>query len=449
MIPPPTRLRTNHIVVWYAEMAMNGISNLLTLPEVAILRRRAAERNTPLYLVGGAVRDLLAGRPAFDYDFAVAHGGEDLPWSAVHEMGGSCFWLDRQRGQCRIVLKKLPGMLTLDFAPLQGEGIETDLAARDFTVNACAIELTAGKPMLIDPLSGVTDLRDGVLRSCSTTTFPDDPLRLLRAFRLAAAFGLRIEPGTCNAIAAHARLISQVAPERIRDELFKILTGPKAAAAFRDMHSFGLLTYLFPHCVNSEKALIAMDRMEQACSVPKRWLPENGVHLAEYLGQEIEGCVTIASLLKLASFVDSTGEAVDQIGDRLRLGRKAVRCLRRLLVGLDEQVRSLGDTPSFRAMYRLFRDQDAGPEIVVFSLVCHGLSANLASLLLSFYFTQYSELEELVTGRDIQEQFGVGEGEKVGALLRAVKAAERTGTVVKRAEALDFLRRKLLTKDHS
>ena len=86
-------------MVWYAEMAMNGISNLLTLPEVAILRRRAAERNTPLYLVGGAVRDLLAGRPAFDYDFAVARGGEDLPWSAVHEMGGSCFWLDRQRGQ--------------------------------------------------------------------------------------------------------------------------------------------------------------------------------------------------------------------------------------------------------------------------------------------------------------------------------------------------------------
>ena len=417
--------------------------------ELDVLRRLAVEQNVPLFLVGGALRDHLSGRPVADFDFAVAAGGEELPRNFARRIGGSCFWLDQGRGQCRIVLKHGSDILTFDFAPLCGASIEEDLASRDFTVNAMAIDVS--KCLLIDPLSGLTDLHSRTLRSCSSSAFTSDPLRLLRAFRLAATLGFKIEDHTRAAIGDHAGLITLVASERIRDELFKILEGQHAECSFTELRAAGLLAPLFPGGKDLNRGIAFLGRMEGALANPEEVLPELGPLLSGYLKEQLEGGVTTRSMLKLASFLkgaDGEGSA-DKLCKKIRLGRKALRMLQHLLEGFDEQVVWLDSNPGIRSMYRFFHDKLRGPEAVLFAQAHHGLSDGVSRRLLSFYFTEYQDQEELLSGQEIMQAFALAEGEEVGWAIAGLRAAERTGTVVTREEAIEFLQRKLLTKDLS
>ena len=417
--------------------------------ELDVLRRLAVKRDVPLFLVGGALRDHLAGRPVADFDFALAASGEALPWIFARRIGGSCFWLDQGRGQCRIVLKHGPDILTFDFAPLCGASIEEDLASRDFTVNAMAVDFST-TDLLIDPLSGLSDLHSRTLRSCSPSAFTADPLRLLRAFRLAAALGFEIEAQTRSVIGDHAGLITLVAPERIRDELFKILNGPDAEYSFTELQAAGLLSPLFPKGKDFNRGIAFLGRIGSILANLEEGLPEHGPLLSGYLNEQLEGGVTIRSMLKFASFLKGAGgeeAAIDS--SKIRLGRKALGMLQYLLEGLDEQVAWLGSNPGIRSMYRFFNDKQSGPEAVGFALAHYGLPDRVGRRLLYFYFTGYRDQEELLSGQEIMKAFNVAEGEEVGRAIAVLRAAERTGTVATKAEALDFLRRKLLTKDHS
>jgi tRNA nucleotidyltransferase/poly(A) polymerase len=110
----------------------------------------------------------------------------------------------------------------------RGGTIEEDLARRDFTVNAIAREAGAGT--LIDPLGGAADLRAGRIRSISDANLASDPLRVLRAYRLAAARGWSIDPATRRSLARYARRIAEAAPERVHDELARLFAGSAARA---------------------------------------------------------------------------------------------------------------------------------------------------------------------------------------------------------------------------
>lgn len=419
--------------------------------ELDVLRRLAVERDVPLFLVGGALRDHLAGRPVADFDFALAAGGEALPWIFAKRIGGSCFWLDQGRGQCRIVLKHGPGnILTFDFAPLCGASIEEDLASRDFTVNAMAVDFST-TDLLIDPFSGLSDLHSRTIRCCSFSAFMDDPLRLLRAFRLAATLGFEIEDHTRSIIGDNAGLIMRVAPERIRDELFKILEVPDAEYSFTELQAAGLLSPLFPKGKDFNRGIASLGQMENILANLEEELPEHGPLLSGYLSEPLEGGVSIRSMLKLGSFLKGAGGdgTADVICNKIRLGLKSLRMLQYLLEGLEEPVVWLGSAPGIRPMYRFFKDKQSGPEAVIFAMIHYGLPDGVGRRLLSFYFTDYRDQEELLSGQEIMEAFNVAEGEEVGRAIAALRSAERTGTVATRAEALDFLQRKLLTKDLS
>jgi tRNA nucleotidyltransferase/poly(A) polymerase len=114
--------------------------------------------------------------------------------------------------------------MVLDFAAFRGPDLESDLRDRDFTINAIALDLSQeGK--LIDPLDGALDLRTHTLRACAATSFEADPVRILRAARIATAFKLKIAPDTLRLLHLAIPLLGQVSPERVRDEIFKILDG--------------------------------------------------------------------------------------------------------------------------------------------------------------------------------------------------------------------------------
>jgi poly(A) polymerase len=156
------------------------------------------------WVVGGAVRDELLGRDVLDLDIACRE-----PKRAAREYanrsGGAPFPLSERHGAWRVALDEVR---TVDFTPLQN-GIEDDLATRDFTLNAIAVPLGGGEP--VDPFGGRADLEQRVLRAVSPSIFVEDPLRLLRAVRLEDELGLRLDDETAALVREHAALVDRPA----------------------------------------------------------------------------------------------------------------------------------------------------------------------------------------------------------------------------------------------
>jgi tRNA nucleotidyltransferase/poly(A) polymerase len=166
------------------------------------LRAHCSAAGIHAYLLGGFVRDALLGRVTRDIDIAVTHGAKALARDIARTLGGTPVALDRERAIHRIDGIPADGeMWRVDIATLQGGEIEEDLCLRDFTIDAIAVPLAGtATPVnewpLIDPTGGVEDLRVGVVHMTSPSVLADDPLRLLRAVRIAAQTGFEIEEKT-------------------------------------------------------------------------------------------------------------------------------------------------------------------------------------------------------------------------------------------------------------
>ena len=145
-----------------------------------------------VYLVGGAVRDVLLGRASHDLDFAVPTDGIKLARRVANKMKGAFYPLDVERDTGRVILTHEEKTRTiLDFATYRGADIETDLRDRDFTINAIAYDLNTQS--IFDPLNGANDVRVKLIRACASESLENDPVRVLRAIRLAVGLGFQIE----------------------------------------------------------------------------------------------------------------------------------------------------------------------------------------------------------------------------------------------------------------
>jgi len=199
-----------------------------------------------IWLVGGAPRNYLLGLDTADYDFVVKEGARAMARKVANSFGGHYYDLDSARDAGRIILVDQEKRdLILDFARIRGEDIDQDLRARDFTVNALAVQIQDIEK-IVDPTGGLQDLKDKVLRVCSATAIEKDPIRALRAARLAIQYDFSFEPKTLSAIRGGARQISDVSSERVRDELFRIFNLPFPGRALRLMDHLGLMSEIFP-----------------------------------------------------------------------------------------------------------------------------------------------------------------------------------------------------------
>ena len=202
--------------------------------------------DTPVYLVGGAVRDAMLARPSHDLDFVLPAHALQIARQVADAIGGAFYPLDEERNYGRAIFTEADGTrLVLDFSGYQGADLESDLRGRDFTVNAMAVEARQSQT-LFDPLGGAADLHARQLRACSIDAFIADPIRILRGVRLAAAFDFHIQPDSRQLMRQATHLIPRVSPERLRDELFRILDGPRPAAALRGLELLGVLPFVLP-----------------------------------------------------------------------------------------------------------------------------------------------------------------------------------------------------------
>jgi tRNA nucleotidyltransferase/poly(A) polymerase len=185
------------------------------------------------WVVGGAVRDELLRRPVLDVDVACGEPRTTANRFA-HRFGGSVFPLSERHGAWRVVADG--SVETVDFTPV-GDGIDADLATRDFTFNAIAVHVQTG--VSHDPHDGQADLGAGIVKAVSDSIFVDDPLRLLRAVRFEDELGFRMDDRTEALLRASTALVSQPAGERVLAELERL-----SAAGYRRLDEVGLLAPL-------------------------------------------------------------------------------------------------------------------------------------------------------------------------------------------------------------
>ena len=199
-----------------------------------------------VWIVGGSVRDVLLDRPSPDVDLVVAGDALALGRRLANDAGADYFELDPDRGTGRMLLTTGEGRRTVfDFARLQGGSIEEDLRRRDFTLNAMAVRVDEPE-RLIDPTGGLEHLRRRWLEACTPHAVLDDPVRALRAVRIAGELEARVAPETAQQVRAAARRLDQVSNERLRDEFFRVLGLSQPSASLRLLDHLGLLTAVLP-----------------------------------------------------------------------------------------------------------------------------------------------------------------------------------------------------------
>lgn len=295
----------------------------LPLPPIFDRVRAICPPGLPIWLIGGAVRDALLNRPIHDLDFAVqgnALRALGVARQVADQLQGAFYALDAERGAGRVVWPGRPGYagraFVLDFANLRGPNLLADLQGRDFTVNALAVSLHDPE-RLIDPLGGQADLRARVIKVCSPTAFLDDPVRTLRAIRLAAQFDFRLERETRKLARIAAPGLARASAERIRDEFVRILGGRKPASAVSVLERLGLLHVILPELEPlkgvTQSAPHTLDVWGHTLSVLDR-LPVLYSILGEFHDPEASAdLVTGLAAMKLGRYRKALNEHLDSV----------------------------------------------------------------------------------------------------------------------------------------
>ncbi len=200
----------------------------------------------PAYIVGGAVRDAILRRPIKDVDIATAGSGIVLAKKIANRLKGDFYALDTGRDVGRALVESPEGKLIFDVAGFRANDLDADLRDRDFTINALAVHLTGDLQNVIDPTGGVKDLLNKTLRRCSPTSLWDDPIRVMRGVRQSVQFGFRIEPETLKDMRANVSRVMETSPERVRDELVRLLALSKPVSALRIADAVGVLNVVLP-----------------------------------------------------------------------------------------------------------------------------------------------------------------------------------------------------------
>ena len=463
----------------------------LGVSTIAILRallRAAGPRASPA-LVGGSVRDGLLRRPGVDVDVAVEHGALAFAQRAGALLDGAVVVLDAERGATRIIARDH----RIDVTDFRASTLASDLALRDYRVNALAVPLREllrnGRARVIDPTGGLGDLRARRLRLTGQAALIDDPLRGLRGVRLEAALGFTLTRSTRRAIHASAGDLTRVSAERIREELLAILATLTSARAFRRMDTLGLLSVVMPEVEpmrvtsqpaphrfavleHSMRALAGADRLLERLPILAPFGDDLGAHMLEQLG----GGVDRRQTLKIAALLHDVAKPetrqvihgrvrffehdvigarrVRGIGERLRLPKRATEVVERLVrYHLRPMHLAQAGTVTARARYRFFRDLgDEARDLLLLALVDGAAVTGTSPLSVwrraivvrHLLASQTKALEAetappLLRGEDVMGHFGICPGPAVGRLLARAREAQALGKVGTREEALAFL----------
>jgi putative nucleotidyltransferase with HDIG domain len=434
---------------------------------------REARAGREAWLVGGAVRDRLLGRPTDDVDVTLAGDPREAARTIARATRGVAFELSGAFGAWRVVG---PGHAWhVDLVTLQGD-IGADLAARDFTVNAMAEPLAGGD--LLDPHGGRADLEARLIRMVSGTAMADDPLRTLRAVRLVTELGFELDPATAASIAEHAPSIDAVAPERVFGELKRVVTARRARVGLELMDAHGLIDAVLPELAalrgveqnefhHADVHGHTLEVLDAVAALERGELGENvGELLAEPLADELTrgGAMRFAALLHDAAKPQTRGVRPDgrvtfighdEVG--ARLARDVLRRLRAsqrtvdYVAALTLHHLRLGflvhrQPLDRREVWRYLRaTAPYTDDVTIFTvadrLATRGRNADEAiaahvALAREMLAADRGVSEPLIRGDDLARELGIVPGPRLGELLAQLEEDRYAGAIATREEAI-------------
>ena len=432
---------------------------------VASLRDLSREMGHEVYLVGGCVRDAILGRTVHDLDLTLAgdglHQGEALaarircPFVPLYDAARTG----------RIVLRR---RFTVDIASFKGPTLEEDLGKRDFTVNAMAVRLADvldGQPTIIDPCDGATDLASRRLKAISRDSFYEDPLRMLRAHRLAGQYNLHITPETAAWMRECNGALRDVSGERLLYEMALTLSPRNTAERISAMIATGVFEVLFPGWTGpATPALIRSLERTDRLVARDVFFEDHGLytHLPGYAAK-LAGGRSSLWILRLASFVlnfileKGRGPSLDFVegtADRLKLSNLERQALHQVAFGakwlLEGVASRIPNDVDLCRILRVAKDETPGAALLA---LAHGSEAGSHAAghvgdTVKRLLRLHSRLRKvratglLLNGADIMRDLNIPEGPEIGRMLDMLGNIQVLHDIRTREEA-----RKLLYED--
>ncbi|HEX3239796.1 MAG TPA: HD domain-containing protein [Solirubrobacterales bacterium] len=464
---------------------------LASAPLVAAVQGALGEAEG-VWIVGGAVRDAALGREVADLDLAVAGDPGAVAKAIAAELGQHAFELSAEFGTWRVAGGD--NGWQVDATVLRGESIEADLGERDFTVGAVAVPL-ASPSELIDPSGGLADLERGVLRTVSARSFEDDPLRLLRAARLAAELGLELDPPTVAQARAQAAHAGDPAGERQLAELRQLVGGPDPLRGLELLDALGLTAVVLPELeglrgveqgpnhhldVHDHTIAVLEHTLEVERELP-RFAGERADEVAALLAEPLADEMTRGTALRFGAllhdiakpqtraerdgFVGFRGhdvegaETIGVICARLRASRRLTQHLQGLALHHLRLGFMIPEAPlPPRRVHEYLRATEPVPADVTLLTIADRLSARGAGPLASPEMVEaHLELAREVIaaaldwrrdgppapflrGDELAAELGIEPGPELGRVMAELEAAQYAGEVADRAAAVEHAR---------
>ncbi len=452
--------------------------------------------DTSVYLVGGAIRDLLLGRSAKDLDFVQAFGSIRLARAVSRRLNGAMYTLDDVRHSARVILRQgEQDEQILDFTSFIGGNLEEDLRQRDFTINAMALDLDMPEH-LIDPLNGAADLEAGQLRLCGPDSLKSDPLRVLRGVRLISSYNLTYGSEIIAAMRVAIYMLGVVSGERIRDELFKCLSVSNfdaTVALFEQFRVFEELRLLVFGVDPEEAAFQDKDNQlfRPLKGLSDYLLSENPVaetfnfdylhisskkDLSAYqsmLEEPLQGGRKRRHLLLLCSILIhihpcfdnnchagltlSPVEFSDQVTQAFLMGQKEKAYFQAVSGGFLRLAELSASKPGKLDYYRFFRDFGAyGLDSALLAMVevetqvkKFHFNPEILGKIFSIWFQEQAQTvnpPRLVDGNELQRELSIEPGSQIGFLLEAIREQQVLGNINTSSEAIEFAHREVKRK---
>lgn len=455
------------------------------------LARNALGGAEGVWIAGGAVRDAALGEEVTDLDLAVAGDPTDVAKAVAREGKGHSFELSPEFATWRAVAAD--GSWQIDVTALRGSTIEADLSERDFTIGAVAVPLGGGEP--IDPHSGLVDLDRRLLRVVGERSFAADPLRLLRAARLAAGLGLEIDPETVSLARSEAARASEAAGERQLLELRQLIGGPDPLRGLALLDELGLTPVVLPelealrgveqgpnhHLDVHGHTIAVLERTLEVEADLERFGGERAAELDRLLAEPLADDLSRGTALRFGALLHDIGkpatrterdgyvtfighdhdgaEIIGELCRRLRASRGLTRHLQDLTLHhlrLGFLVHEAPLPP--RRVHEYLRATDPVGVDVTLLTIADRLSARgsgpLASeeaieahlslaremLAAGLDWRRQGPPRPLLRGDELAAELGLEEGPELGELLRELEAAQYAGEISTPAEAVERAR---------
>jgi poly(A) polymerase len=454
------------------------------------------------YLVGGAVRDaLISANRISDVDIAVEGDGYEIARLLAHSLSLQTTFvpLDKERRVGRAVVSTSPATI-IDVSSFKGPSISDDLFARDFTINSMGVHLwdilTGRFPQaIIDPLEGGEDLRKRILRMSTASSFRDDPLRMLRAFRFEAQLNFSIDPGTLMKIRDTAHRIRSVSGERVREELAVVLSSGNSHHIVAEMAASGLFWSMFPQLVPSlgfeqnrfhhldvwGHTLLALQNLESLFTSLPQYFGDLSGFVLDYLSEQLVPGRQRMWLLKLAVLLHDSGKpaslSIDTLGHRRFLRHEKISGTIASEVGAGFKLASressvLSSLVEGHMRTSILSSEDISQRSILRFCQTFGLDAiglvllHLADLSASkgparsaddckrsvvrakqvlemLIEQERTPLRPLLNGTELMDEFGLKQGPSLGSTLRWLVTEQSLGNVNNREQAVEAVRRYL------